>query len=564
MLKLFIVIAISFLFLTVAACTSDKTTKKDNNKDKRLIEKNKDNDTKKNTLSDGDKVDDKKENKTDDKSTDTKTEDIKEEKFDTKLELNYKNVNLFADYFSKEEKVKEDVIKKYYSTISLLDHTNKYDELKSILPLLKDLKDIPENIKEINKRYNTTYDTAKIGIIIPKKSKYKRLAIDIENGIKLAKSRYKSNFEIIIKETDASLESTIKATEELIFEDKVFMMIGTINSSNSKMVSMISEKYRVPFISISRDTSFVKSNKYSFSYYVNIKFSAEFIAKFAIEKLKLKKFAIFYPNSKYGNDNMIEFWKSIEKNGGEITSVRSYSPTKEADYIIPSKKLVGRYYLNSRYDYIKAKNKLKKLKTGRSLIKSIDELKKDLEPKVEFDAIYIPDGSEATTILLPYLALYDVNFKTGNHWQHKLARLKAKDKHYKLKFVQLLGTQTWASDSIAHGAGKYIQGAIFPVIYDTRINNKNISKFTSLYTRKYNKRPSMYSLYGYELFNILNKLITKNLESDNPRKHIVDELLLRNFKAISGDIKFNQYGEAVKSLFLMKFNSERYKDYNKN
>lgn len=485
--------------------------------------------------------------------------------FDLSEEFTYKNINSFAYGFSKLDSLTEDLIDKYYKTVELLDHINKYDELKAILHLLKDLDNIPENIKKIEKRYNTTYDVTKIGLIIPKNSKYKRLAIDIENGIKLAQKRYKSNLKIIIKETDLSLESTRKATEELIFDEHVFMLIGTIRSSNSKLVSLISEKYRIPFISISKNDKSVKSNRYSFSYFINIDFSASFIAKYSIEVLKLKKFAIFYPDSKYGNQNMISFWKSIEENGGEITGVRAYSPTKEADYIAPAKKLVGRYYLNARNDYIKKKKKLRKIKSGYALKKALETLEKDLEPKIDFDAIFIPDGSESTTILLPYLALYDLNFKTNNHWQKFLATKKSEDKNYKLKFVQLLGTQTWSSDSIAEGAGKYIQGAIFPTVYNTRIDNKNISKFTSLYIKNYNKKPSMHALYGYELFDILNKLLSSNtLEGDNLRERLIDTLLIKNFKSISGDIKFNKYGEVEKHLFLMKFNSEQYKSYNKN
>lgn len=583
-MRLFIIMIFSIMFFMLSSCV-DKTVKKDNKDHKNLIENKDDKDNLKKEVyktpdenngngqenhahANGENNKNNKDNHdikpidSDNNTTETKNID---EEFDLSQELTYQNVLSFANAFTKIDSITEDLTDKFYKTIELLDHINRYDELKAILPLLKDLRDIPENIKEINKRYNTPYDVTKIGLIVPKNSRYKKLAMDIENGVKLAQKRYKSNLKIIIKETDLSLESTKKAAEELIFDDNVFLLIGTIKSSNSKLVSLISEKYRVPFISISKNDESVRNNKYSFSYFVNIDFSASFIAKYAIDVLKLKKFAIFYPNSKYGNQNMVAFWKSVEENGGKITGVRAYSPVKEADYIAPAKKLVGRYYLSARSDYINKKRKLRKIKSGYSLKKALETLKKDLEPKIDFDAVFIPDGSESTTILLPYLALYDLNFKTNNHWQNFLATQKSKDKKYKLKFVQLLGTQTWANDSIAEGAGKYIQGAIFPTTYNTRIDNKNISKFTSLYIKNYNRKPSMHSLYGYELFDILNKLISSQvLEGDNLRNKLVDALLIKNFKSVSGEIKFNKYGEVSKHLFLMRFHSERYKSYNKN
>jgi ABC-type branched-subunit amino acid transport system substrate-binding protein len=557
-MKLFIITVFSIVFVMLSSCVDSKVVKKDDKKiehkdDKKELNNDSVNHTKNNGDNNTKKIDEKNNTKID-------NDVIKEEKFNFEDTLTYKNVDLFALEFSKSEQVDSNFLDKFYQTIILLDHSNKYDALKSILPLLKDLENIPEKIKEIDKRYNTPYDYTKIGLIIPKNSKYKKLAMDIENGINLAQSRYKSNLKIIIKETDLTLESTKKATEELIFNDNVLMILGTIKTSNSEAVSLIAEKYRVPFISISKNNESVRRNSYSFSYFISIEYAASFMAKYAIEKLNLKKFAILYPDSKYGKQNMVAFWKTVEENGGEITAVRAYSPSKEADYIEPAKKLVGRYYLNSRSDYIAEKNKIKRIKSGYSLTKALETLEKDLEPKIDFDSIFIPDGSESTTILLPYLALYDINFKTNNKWQNFLATQKSKDKKYKLKFVQLLGTQTWSSDSIAEGAGKYIQGAIFPVIYNTRIDDKNISKFTSLYIKNYNRKPSSHSLYGYELFEILNNLL-KNLEGENLRKKIVDELLIKNFKSVSGDIKFNKYGEANKSLFLMKFNSEKYKDY---
>jgi hypothetical protein len=75
----------------------------------------------------------------------------------------------------------------------------------------------------------------------------------------------------------------------------------------------------------------------------------------------------------------------------------------------------------------------------------------------------------------------------------------------------------------------------------------------------------MHSLYGYELFDILNKLISSQmLEGDDLRDKLIDMLLTKNFKSVSGDIKFNKYGEVDKHLFLMRFNSERYKSYSRN
>ncbi len=568
-----LIIIISIVGLFGNSCILDKNKKKDTDKDKRIVIENKeiknknksntdDNDNKKNTdKKNTDKNIDN--NKNTDTDTDTNNTEIKVTIDD---EVTYQNYLSFANILKKSDISKIDINDKLTKTVELLYHTEEFDTLIELLDSFSDKTLFSDSVKKISEKFQEVkiVENHKIGVILPKKGRYKRLAVDIENGLILAKKQLKGEFTFVIKETDGSTDMTRKATEDLIFKEHVVAIIGTIKSSSSKEVANITNSYKIPFISLSKNYEIANLGKYVFNYFAGADDITDYLAKYSVEVLKIKHFGIFYPNSGYGNRNMTKFWEAVKKYGGKVTAIQMYPPNKgNSVYIAPAEKLVGKYYLNLRADYLKKKRKIIKTRSGYARKKALESLQKELLPIIDFDALFIPESASITTLLLPYLALYDITFNTGDYWQNKLAAMKAKDKNYTLKFVQLLGISTWNTTSILDGAGKYAKGALFPVFYDKNIQNKDIQNFTTKYRETFNKKASLYSLLGYEVIEIISEILKKSESNNTLREKITETLLLNNFKTLSGQVSFNSDGNAKIPLYLMKFTSDNYKDITK-
>lgn len=455
--------------------------------------------------------------------------------------------------------------KQFEKTVNLLFHLNHFKQLKEFFAIFNNESLFSNEIKAIYKQIKdiSIVDTNKIGIIIPKNSNYKILAEDLLNGLEFAKEKFNINFEFVIKETNASKEETIQAVEDLIFNEHVFMVIGTIKRSNTFEASLICEKFNVPFIALSNDDETPLIGKNTFSYFVSIENSTDYLAKYMIEKLKYTKFGIFYPNSSYGQKNMAEFWKSVEKYGGEVTTVQSYSHNS-VEFIEPTQKLVGRFFAKNQESFTKRKKEIMEKYKGLERQKELEKLEKDVEPIIDFDVLFIPDSAKKIALILPYLALYDMSFNTPSKWQQFLAKKRAEDKNYKqLKFVQLAGTETWASNVIIDAAAKYSNGAMFPVVYDTLLKDEKMQSFTTGYREKFSKKPSVFSLYGYEVLDIINQTVNKSQNKSNIREEIVNSLSVDTFETVSGNVKFDSKNTVKKDeLFMMLFTDKDYKQFN--
>ncbi len=548
-------IIILTLILTIFGCgTDNKVKKKDNDKKIEDLNKNDDKNDNKNSIENKNNTDVNETNNSqnDSENNNTKKDEPKIPKIE-ELEISSENISLIFDNLDKLDFSKN--LDKRDQLITLLFHIGELGQLKTIIQKYPVTESSPKKIREIETLLNKSLivDSKKIGVILPKNSKYKRLAEDVEYGIRLAKHVLNLDIEFIIKETDATEEATEKATEELIFEENVSMIIGTIRKINTQKVALITERFNIPFIAISNDDESSNFGKYVFNYFTSLENSTEFLAKYSIEKLGLKKFAIFYPNSSYGEKNMVAFWHAVEKLGGKVTAVQHYSHNKD-EYIEPAKKLVGRYNLNLRSDYTNKRKEIMDKYEGYQRQKQLESLEKDVEPIIDFEAIYIPDSAKKIALVLPYLALYDVNFKTPSKWQQFLARQKAKDKNFDLKFVQLLGSETWTSQIIADASGKYVQGAIFPTVYHPYIKNDLIVQFTSKFAQTYKRPATVFALYGYEIAEIVSQIFGSLESPDGVRDKIVKKLLITNFNTISGVVKFKSDGTIYRdSLIMMEF-----------
>ena len=150
------------------------------------------------------------------------------------------------------------------------------------------------------------------------------------------------------------------------------------------------------------------------------------MASFAMNQMNLNRFAILYPDEYYGNIYMNLFWDEIVDLGGKIVGIESYDPM-DTDFASPVKKLVGLYHsipdsLKIEFEFRPSEeietDPLARIDIGLfgyipDKIRQVPELyfwgfpqtlgplsdganqgrnrEDELEPIVDFDALFIPD-----------------------------------------------------------------------------------------------------------------------------------------------------------------------------
>ncbi|MBF0397637.1 MAG: penicillin-binding protein activator, partial [Desulfobacterales bacterium] len=152
---------------------------------------------------------------------------------------------------------------------------------------------------------------------------------------------------------------------------------------------------------------------------------------------------------------------------------------------------------------------------------------KKIEAMYPFDAIFIPAPPKSAGLIIPQLA------------------------YYKLTDTQLIGTNVWHSDALIQLAKDYAQGAIMPDIFFAKSESEKVKKFVSEFEASFNEKPEAIEAISYDTAMIFFKLIsTPNVKT---RENLKNELInLKDFEGVTGLTSFDQTGEAIKKLFILK------------
>jgi ABC-type branched-subunit amino acid transport system substrate-binding protein len=237
----------------------------------------------------------------------------------------------------------------------------------------------------------------------------------------------------------------------------------------------------------------------------------------------LKKFAILYPNDAYGIEYTNIFWDEVLARGGEITAAQTYS-SAEKDFHNSIARLIGTYYLDDRADEYSflLKKWYKEQKTINSRTTPPADL---LPPRIDFEAIFIPDGVKALGQMASMLVYNDV----AN--------------------VRLLGTNLWNNSTLIDRGTSLIENALFVDDKNTFDSAFKRTSFFRDYVALYKEEPSIFEAQAYDTGHALRVLIENGASS---RSSVRDGLAqIRNFKGVLGTLDVNESREFTRPLTLL-------------
>lgn len=127
---------------------------------------------------------------------------------------------------------------------------------------------------------------------------------------------------------DRSVVETIK----LIYEDKVFALIGAVGTPTAMATAPIAASNDVPFIGPISGAEFLRAPE--FQNVVNIRASyaaeAEATIKYLTEELHLTRIAIFYQDDSFGRDVLAGVKTHLDRRGLELAAEGTFEPNTRA------------------------------------------------------------------------------------------------------------------------------------------------------------------------------------------------------------------------------------------
>lgn len=347
-----------------------------------------------------------------------------------------------------------------------------------------------------------------IGVVLPLSGKYSNIGYETLWGIQLAlgiKGGYNTeNIKLAIIDSRGHPEYARRGVKRLVEENHAIAIIGGLLSKTAYSAAIQAQELGIPFIALAQKEGLTDIGPFVFRNALTIDAQLDSLIKTSFEDLKLKRFAILYPNDSYGVTISNLFWRKIKEHGGVVAGVQSYPPG-ETDFSEPIQKLVGTFYLEDRKDEYKKRLKDwydKQAKNSRTRLKPPVGL---LPPVVDFDALFIPDGPKAVGQIAPMLAYNDV------------------------RNVYLIGTNIWNSDEFLRRGQNFVNQSLFTDGFFEKDESFMTTPFYLNYTETFNKAPSSFSLLGYD-----SGLIVRSVMSSGVRTRVDFSTQIQQNRGIPG------------------------------
>jgi ABC-type branched-subunit amino acid transport system substrate-binding protein len=347
-----------------------------------------------------------------------------------------------------------------------------------------------------------------VGCLLPLTGPSEVFGLQALEGVEFAFSRFQARdgapfIELVVKDSGSDSVKTVSAVRQLA-EAGVVAIIGPIFTAAAAAAE--SQQLEVPMITITQKDDVAAVGDYIFSNFFTPRMQVRSLVAYAVERLGITRFAVLYPEEKYGQTFMNLFWDEALSHGASVVAAESYNPS-HTDFADPIKKLAGPYEKGSQGA------------DGRE--------KKSALRIVDFEALFIPDAPRRAGLVIPQLAYND------------------------LPPVQLLGTNLWHSETLVSMARPYVQGAIMPDVFFAASQNPEVRDFVDEFTRIYGRRPGFVEAVLYDTAMMLFQILGES--GSGGRLAVRNRLAgIGGYSGLTGPSTFDESGNAQKSLYMLQ------------
>jgi len=427
-----------------------------------------------------------------------------------------------------------------------------HDEFETATALMEELKSGP------------LVDPFSIGCILPLTGSYGTFGNRALMGIELALDQFNTRtdanpIQLLIRDSKGDPNEAARAVEDLAFGDRVIGIIGPMITSESAAVR--AQALKVPIMTLTQKPDITKLGNCVFRNFLTFSLQAKAIAAYAVQELGIKRFAILYPEERYGISFMNTFWDELIVHDAKIVGIESYG-TDQTDFADAVNKLVGMYYprpeepeeeegLDDLSAEARAEYSLKDVPGDAApkpgMIKSLspldtttpladeptEEEEKEPKPVIDFGAVFIPDTFEKAGLIAPQFPYYDV----GD--------------------VLLLGTNLWHSDKLIQMARRYVQGAIVPDGFFLESPSPAVQDFVMRFEKIFGSSPGFLEAQAFDAASIIFQLT--NHPDVRSRRTMKEALMeVKDFPGMTGLTSFDETGDVDKQIYLLKIKGRRF------
>ena len=194
--------------------------------------------------------------------------------------------------------------------------------LLNFLPLTTFSQEVENEPVEDLVIFNKTF-----GSMLPLTGPYsvlgERAAKGISSAIQLSEKGLL--YQMFLRDVGEYDKNVLNIYSTLVSESNVSFVLGPLTSGSAKQISTLIDRYKVPTITFPVFRDSVKSSSNIIKFYYPIEDQVKYLADYTVDSLKLKKFAVLYPKTKFGLQFKDKFIDYAKTKGARFLHVSSYS-----------------------------------------------------------------------------------------------------------------------------------------------------------------------------------------------------------------------------------------------
>ena len=245
-----------------------------------------------------------------------------------------------------------------------------------------------------------------VGVILPLSGRRRALGAKALRGLYMGLGLPKdSPWQMVVMDSKNHPDVVKTNMEKLLYDHHVSAVVGGLSGETAEVMAQLADEFSMPCILLSQKNKLTENRKFVFQ---NAQTSESLVNHLVqdIEKFAgFKKLAVLYPADSYGKEYSRLFSEAFVQTGGEIIKRVSYT-MDEVDFKASLREL---FELKGREEeYRKLKEEY--LEKHPHLSPRSTKLRPEhlLEPKRDFEGIFIPDSLKALEKIVAYLKYFNI------------------------------------------------------------------------------------------------------------------------------------------------------------
>lgn len=353
----------------------------------------------------------------------------------------------------------------------------------------------------------------------------------LKDGLQIGLAANK-NIELVIADQGRGPDEWKRAFEKLVLEEKVMAVIGPLEGRPAEFVADLAAEYGVPFISLSSRSGLVEKSPFVFRFALSSRMQARAAVFYARKHKGKERFAVLFPHDR--DQYAREFVDAVEESGAEVRAMESY-PVDLVDFRNPISNMVGIAFPQFRPGEVEEKMKAMTTKLGRELNRREKDRLSQLDPIVDFEAMFLPDTHKAVGNIVSGLAYAEI------------------------KNVQLFGPNSWNNIGLIRRAGGLLNGSYFVDSFDPSAEHLAASELRELMNARGLGRPSSWHALGFDLARTLVRV--NRSASDSAQSRDEFRRRLENVGEVQGALGrqiWDQDRDAIAEIHIFAVQSNQF------